>query len=904
VSRSPATPGLADASPASGVSSAPSSPSEAGAGKSPGELSLLLQKLAADDEGDEAGFLVGLQPGQSVGRFEVLREIGRGGFGAVYEALDRELGRRVALKVLRPRRGRGPAAETLLAEARAICDLHHPGIVALFDIGDGPAGPFLVEELLRGETLEERLARGPLPVPEALPIAIAVARALSHAHRRGVVHRDLKPANVFLCEDGGVKLLDFGLAHLLGTRASPGAGTPAYMAPEQALGQEVDGRADVFAAAAVLHECLAGARPFDANEDGFPRFDAPPRPLPAAVPKALARAVRAGLALEPGARPAGGQAWLDALRRAERALERPARLRRLGALVAAGALLGAAIGGVLAWRGRPRLGDLPDEVRRTVAVLPFTPLSEDKEAEHLADGVQVEMIATLSQRPDLIVIGRSSVEAWRKPPRDLPAIAASLGVGSVLEGSVQRVGNRIRIVISMLDPRSGRSLWAERYDRDLSDVLAVQAEVAGHVARVLGGRLTATETRADTLRSKPEAYAAYLEGVGLYTRHFGVAADEAAALHHFELAVALDPDFAAALAYLGLIKWGAAREWQRANRSRLLREAREHAERAVALDPRLPTAHLAIYGVLFEEDRREEAGRAMDRAFALAPNDALIGSYTANEWLLQGRWREALSLHERMARLEPRDPSIAANLLMALMRLGRLDRAQALCEDLGAWMPKPSPVTDGWCALLQAWRRGDPSHLRALAKEATPDAIYYFGSTLVSLAPTEVLGRLADRDVVGRLTPYSAALLRGLAEERLQHLEAARQAFLEAKEFATAAARHNPVDPGPPVAIARALAYLGRGDEALSMARNIVAERWAKADRIQRQQLQVWLSTVAIRAGRVDVAVDALERSLGIPLWTTPAFLRVDPRFEALHGDPRFEAMLAKHAKLPELPDP
>jgi tetratricopeptide (TPR) repeat protein len=316
------------------------------------DLSRLLRQLAgAPGEESLPAWEKGLAPGEVVGRFEILQEIGRGGFGAVYSALDVELGRTVAFKTLRPGRSHHDvSADWIGKEAEAVARLDHPSIVTLFEVGSWRGGPYLVEELLRGETLEKRLARGPLPLDQALEVAVQIARALSHAHSRGVLHRDLKPANVFLTEDGRVKLLDFGLAHLLGTRGAPSGGTPAYMAPEQARGEAVDERADVFASGAVLFEALAGRRPFEVEDGWTTALRQGPAPrLPAGVPRAVARAVAQSLSPDPAGRPRNGQAWLGSLLAARQALERPRRAGRV-VLVGMGLALCAGAGAALFWR--------------------------------------------------------------------------------------------------------------------------------------------------------------------------------------------------------------------------------------------------------------------------------------------------------------------------------------------------------------------------------------------------------------------------------------------------------------------------------------------------------------------------------------------------------------------------
>ncbi len=294
-----------------------------------------------------------------MGRFELLREIGRGAFGVVYEARDRELGRSVAFKAVRAG-GQSSQRDELLAEAEAAAKLSHPNIVHLYDYGRCEHGPYLILELLRGETLDERLRRGPLPLREALRVAVEVSRGVAHAHRQGVVHRDLKPGNVFLCDDGQVKVLDFGLALVFG-RAGLAGGTPAYMAPEQARGEIGDERSDVYALGAMLVEVLTGRLPYDPKgERGVPPGGAAPG-IPG-TPSALGRILDRMLAREAGERPASGQEALEALAALQKVVE--PRRRAVVAWALAACAAAAAVGlalrppripaGRLSWRWRTR----------------------------------------------------------------------------------------------------------------------------------------------------------------------------------------------------------------------------------------------------------------------------------------------------------------------------------------------------------------------------------------------------------------------------------------------------------------------------------------------------------------------------------------------------------------------
>jgi serine/threonine protein kinase len=307
-----------------GRRAAESGPSEP-ARPRPGQISALIEQLARPPEQD-AGEWIGPTAGSSLGRFDLLRELGRGGFGVVFEARDRELGRIVALKAIRP--GPRPLAEArrrwLRQEAEAVAQLSHPNIVTLHDLGTSERGPYLVLEMLHGETLQERLARGALPAAEAVAVAVDLARALAHAHAHGVLHRDLKPSNVFLTEDGEVKVLDFGLAHFFGTSGMRGGGTPGYMAPEQWRGDPEDPRTDVFGLGVLLFEMLTARLPYRVSRDRSTALDPGPPPalaLPDAPP-ALAALVASALSKSPGGRPRDGRATLDALVEVQRAFSR------------------------------------------------------------------------------------------------------------------------------------------------------------------------------------------------------------------------------------------------------------------------------------------------------------------------------------------------------------------------------------------------------------------------------------------------------------------------------------------------------------------------------------------------------------------------------------------------------
>ena len=376
--------------------------------REPGDLSRLLEELAEVPRPDlPPAYAAGLRPGTRVGRFIIEREIGRGGFGVVYAALDPALGRTVALKLLKP--GSGPArkgGEWLRREAEAVARLAHANIVTLHDFGRAPGGAYLVFELLRGETLAGRLARGPLPLEELLHVGLSVARALAHAHQANVLHRDLKPGNIFLCADGTVKVLDFGIAHLFEKDEPSTGGTPAYMAPEQWREETGDPRTDLFALGVLLHEMLTGTLPFGKRGAGkaSPALAAPV-PRDRASPR-LRRLIEALTQRDPDARPSTAHLVLQELEAIAAAQKERRRPWRLVALAAAVVAVGA-VGLLAGLQREPPAGE-----RITAAMADAENTTGDPDLDRLADLVAVALgesrrVQVLS-RERLLAAGRGT----------------------------------------------------------------------------------------------------------------------------------------------------------------------------------------------------------------------------------------------------------------------------------------------------------------------------------------------------------------------------------------------------------------------------------------------------------------------------------------------------------------
>ena len=480
-----------------------------------------------------------IAPGTRVGRYEVIGHLGAGGMGEVYRAHDAELGREVAIKIIS---GRAPAdeatVERFIRETRAAASLSHPNIIAVHDVGTHEGSPFLVTELLEGETLRARIERGPLSVRSGLDIAIQIAHGLAVAHARGILHRDLKPENLFLTADDTAKILDFGLAKLLPSSGATGAeldvtaqqltqagavlGTAAYMAPEQAEGRVVDHRADQFAFGVVLYEMFGGQRPFQhatvhatlaAILRDEPRSLASLRPE---LPDRLSRIVTRCLAKEPSARYESTRDLALALQEARDGLTAESRphetvvraVKRRLSPVTTGLIVGVlllVVGGV-AWRW------LAPYETPSVAVLPFSTIGDGD--QYFADGITEAVTTELGRVGGLRVIASNSTFAYRDKTafRD---IGRELGVGLVVKGSVQRADGRVRIDVSLVNTRDETALWSERYSRELTDVLTVQDDISRQIATTLSKTFGAAPTaKSPSLATtNPDAYDAYLLGL-------------------------------------------------------------------------------------------------------------------------------------------------------------------------------------------------------------------------------------------------------------------------------------------------------------------------------------------------------------------------------------------------------
>ena len=610
-------------------------------------------------------------------RYEITRELGRGGMGRVLAAHDRRLARDVAIKILVGEATESRAFSRLEQEARAASRINHPNIATVYDVVATDQGPCIVSELLEGQTLGDKLASGGArPVDEARALAVQLAAGLAAAHERGVLHRDLKPANLFIATDGRLKILDFGLAKFLepdpnapSTEEGTVLGTLGYMAPEQVRGERADARSDVFSAGIVLYEALVGQRPFD----GASRYEIesrilqrPPAALPASVPADLAATVLRCLEKDPALRFQSARELgraLDGSAPSSSSSPRLARPRRGAAarmiVAPVGIFAVVAAAAAVVWYGKAPArapAVTAPAAPPSVAVLPFRDLSPDKAQQYLSDGIAEEILTSLARVDGLRVSGRTSSFAFRDSADEVRTIGRKLGVAALLEGSVRRAGERLRVTVRLVSTGDGYQLWAQDFDRDAADLVAVEDEVTREIVAALQVKLLPGEHPSTGHESRdPRAYEEYLlakrQAVG------GAKEDLAAARRSIERALDRDPQFAAAWAeYAKILFRTVFTDVDRTTSDAAARRAREAADKAIALDPRLPDGYFARSMIRSDGGAWDLRGAVadMERASALSPNDAAAIELKGHLLLyFSRRVGEAIALYRRATELDP-----------------------------------------------------------------------------------------------------------------------------------------------------------------------------------------------------------------------------------------------------------
>jgi serine/threonine protein kinase/Tfp pilus assembly protein PilF len=645
-----------------------------------------------DHDDDKTRTHVTLTSGTMVSHYRIIEKIGAGGMGEVYLAEDTELNRKVALKFIPSYLYQDADCRARFKrEAQAAAKLNHPNIVTIYEVSEFNGRPFFAMENVEGQTIRDFSKGKELPLSRMIELAIQVCEGLAKAHSTGIVHRDIKPSNILIDQDGRAKIVDFGLASVMGsdqlTKTGSTLGTIGYMSPEQVRGEKVDGRSDLFSLGVLIYELVSGAPPFvSENEAGalYAILNLSPEPLSryrANMPAGLQRIVARLLAKGPD-------------RRYQNATEVISDLAALRA-------------------GQPPVG-LDQTPAPSVAVLPFANLSADPEQEYFCDGMAEEIITALTQIEDLRVIARTSAFAFKGKNEDIRDIGRKLGVTVLLEGSVRKAGSRLRITAQLINVDDGSHLWSERFDRELEDIFAVQEEIAQAIVEKMKLKL-ARKPDESLIRKRTEnleAYSLFLKG--RYYWHQLTSKGWRLSLDCFRQAIAIDPEYA--MPYTWIAIWYQSQAfWADISPNEAYTRSTEAMEKALRLDPNIAElynvravwrfayewnweaaeldfekalelgattalSHTNFSTFLVTRRRFDEATRHMEIARKLDPFSSLICTWAALPPLNAGDYDRAIDLLDAAVKLDPTSWQPYFNLGMAYMGLAKADHAIAVLQ--------------------------------------------------------------------------------------------------------------------------------------------------------------------------------------------------------------------------------
>jgi serine/threonine protein kinase/Tfp pilus assembly protein PilF len=876
------------------------------------------------------------------GDYELLEEIGRGGQGVVYRAHQKSLNRTVALKVI----GWGYCAteahlKRFRREAEAAASLEHPCIVPIYEVGEREGSCYFSMKFVEGGQLDEVVKREPMAISRAVELIAKLARTVHYAHEHGVLHRDIKPGNILLDAKDEPHLTDFGLARLVEsestvTRTMDVLGTPSYMAPEQAVGNNaaVSSVTDVYGLGAVLYQLLTGQPPFAGGTtyqtinlvlDTEPRQ---PRLLNRKIGHDLSTICLRCLEKDPKRRYPSALALAEDL---EHWLKHePIRAKRSGfftharkwvrrkpavaALIASLVALAAAMGWNV-WKSEL----ISRPATKGIAVLPFENLSSDPDNAYFADGIQQEILTRLASIADLKVISRTSTQHYQSKPRNLAEIAKQLGVANILEGSVQKTADQVRVNVQLINAQNDSALWADSYDQKLTDIFGVESEIAKRIAESLQAKLTGREEQALAVRptNNLEAYDAYLRGLAYSLKGGNTPANALSAQKYLREAVKLDPKFALSWALLSNVNAVGYLTTTLQPTVALREEARQAAETALTLQPNLGEAILAKgYYHYFCLKDYVTAVRYFEQARQFLPNSSQIPESLAYVARRRGQWERSEFYFNEAERLDPRDANLLAQHAISYMTLRRFSEALRKFDEVLNITPDDMDTLATKAAIAQA--QGDlpgasvllaPLRPTADLNQALETQVY---QGILERRPAPIIPRL--KEILAKSDPalgYFNGELRfwlGWAQEVAGDHAAAQEVWQQARNELESFLKEQPENAH--LIGDLALTNMGLGDKAVAVD---LAERAMAAVPIEKDALYgpfplEILARVAAQMGEPDRAIAALQKLLSLPyngalgenVPLTPALLRLDPMFDPLRNDPRFQKLAATAPKTPD----
>jgi len=864
-------------------------------------------------------------------------ELGRGAMGVTYKAFDTNLRCEVALKVIHPH---DLADETsrarFLSEARAAAQLRHRNIASVFHLGSKRDEYFYAMELVEGQTIEEWIQhKGSIDCPIALDIALQITRALTATGTRQFVHRDVKPSNVMLCSeaDGVIvaKLIDFGLVRDItdqsaSTSSSPVRtgfiGTPHFASPEQFAGEATDARSDIYSLGVTLWFMLISKVPFDGTRDEI-RLKQLSNALPLnqlkGIPRTVVDLIKRMLEADPVKRPQSPAALKEQLNNCIAGIDavKQKHRRRFAYSALAAAVI---ISGVLAASyilQRKFVSSAGSEVvpEKSIAVLPFQNLSGDPENAYFGNGIQEEILTRLASIADLKVISRTSTQQYQSKPGNLRDIAKQLGVANILEGSVQKAADHVRVTVQLINAQTDSHLWVDTYDRKLTDILGVESEIAKRIAESLQAKLTGREQQALTVKptENPKAYDAYLRGLSYSLRTQRTPGNSLGAQKYLREAVQLDPKFALAWALLAYTDGVGYHTLNLQPTAALCEETRQAAETALTLQPTLGEAVLAKgyyhYACLKDYDT---AVRYLEQAHSLLPNNSRIVQSLADVERTRGQWDRSDAYFNEAERLDPRNVNLLTQHALSLIVVRRFPEALGKLDQVLDLTPDDVDTSMIEATIAQA--EGDLPRAASLLAPLHPNA-HDFGAweiktyqAILERQPAPIIAPL--KEVLAKPDPaygfYNGELRfwLGWAQQVAGDHATAQESWRQTRSELEPLLKGQPEN--AELISVLALANMGLGDKpaALALAEQAMAARPAEKDLVNGPFSLEILARVAAQTGEADRAIAALEKLLAIPYFgafttapLTPALLRLDPMFDPLRGDPRFQKLCEEKQK-------
>src|SRR5438874_3075081 len=867
-----------------------------------------------------------------LGDYELLEEVGRGGQGVVFRARQKSLNRTVALKVINLGQWASQAhLRRFRLEAEAAARLEHPGIVPIHEVGERDGSCYFSMKFVEGGQLDEVVRRKPMSIRQAAELIAKVAHTVHYAHEHGIVHRDIKPGNILLDVKGKPHLTDFGLARLIETesamtRTMEVLGTPSYMAPEQAVGNNaaISSLTDVYGLGAVLYQLLTGQPPFAGGTtyetiklllDTEPRS---PRLLNPKIDRDLSTICLKCLEKDSQRRYPSALALAEDI---ERWLKHePIQARHIGiftrgrkwvrrnptsALLAASLVALAAAAGWIVWKSE----FITHPITAGVAVLPFENLSGDPDNAYFANGIQEEILTRLTSIGDLKVISRTSTQRYESKPRNLSQIAKQLGVANILEGSVQRATDQVRVNVQLINAQTDSHLWADTYDRKLTDIVEVESEIAKGIAESLQAKLTGREEQALAVKppNNPEAYDAYLRGLAFEARYYSSYSTDLMrkATAFYERAVQLDPNFALA--------------WVRVSRANgriyytcddttciARREAAKRAlENAQKLEPNSPETLLALgyYQYLVLRDYGP-AKATFERVSKMLPGSSEVPHALAVVTRRKGQWDQSVAYWERALALDPRNMELLMPAAETYDMLRQFPAALRLYDRALDITPNDPDVIVAKAGVYQA--QGDLQEAARLLSEinektsSDSDVIVKINQLRLERRNTEAIrllqARLAqfhfDSEFYKGIAQVNLAFAQYLAGDRAGAKITAEQARNTLDQFC----RNQPDNAYLARLLSLANAALGEKDSALKEAERAIMLEPRAQDAISGPGFEENLALIQTIFGENSRAIPTLTQLLqtpymeggvyGIPI--TPALLRFDPICDPLRSDPAF----------------